>query len=237
MIGPGRIKGTDRNAWAVVHAIDLLDAEAVHQPVLDHRGRARAALFRRLEDHDRLAGKIARLGEIARGAEQHRGVTVVAAGMHLAGGLRSIGQIGGFRDRQRVHVGAQADHVDPAAPALLPALDDADHTGLAEAGRDLITAEFPQTIRDECCGAVHIIKQFRMRMDVPAPSLNFRLQVGDTVHDGHGNLGCSFSRLRPVLARKICSTYRSKDREGWACGGPSRLTKTVAKARRRQGSA
>ena len=74
----------DGNAGAVVHAVDLLDAETVHQAVLDHRRRTRAALFRRLEDHDRGAGEVAGLGEIARGAEQHRGVAVMAAGVHLA---------------------------------------------------------------------------------------------------------------------------------------------------------
>src|ERR1700730_13423222 len=66
----------DRNTWAVMHAIDLIDRKTVHQPVLDHRGSSRAALFRRLEDHDRIAGEIPRLGEIAGGTEQHRGVAV-----------------------------------------------------------------------------------------------------------------------------------------------------------------
>ena len=68
-----------------MHAVDLLDAEALHQAVLDHRLAAAAAFLGRLEDDDRGAVEIARLGEVARGAEQHRGVAVMAAGVHLAG--------------------------------------------------------------------------------------------------------------------------------------------------------
>ena len=104
----------DRNARAVMHAVDLLDAETVHQAVLDHRSRARAALFGRLEDHDRIAGEIPGLGEIARGTQKHRGVAVMAAGVHQALRLGSIRQIGRLLDRQRVHVGAQPDHLDVA---------------------------------------------------------------------------------------------------------------------------
>ena len=102
-----------------MHAVDLLDAETVHQPVLDHRGGARAALFGRLEDHDRIAGEIPGLGEIARRAEQHRGVAVMAAGVHLAGRLGGVRQIGLLLDRQRVHVGAQPDHLDVALAGRL----------------------------------------------------------------------------------------------------------------------
>ena len=91
--------------------------EPLHQAVLDHRLAAGAALLRRLEDHDRGAGEIAGLGEIARGAEQHRGMAVMAAGMHLAGHGRLVGHVGRLLDRQRVHVGAQPDHlVAGAAP-------------------------------------------------------------------------------------------------------------------------
>ncbi len=90
-----------------MHAVDLIDGEAVHQAVLDHRGGTGAALFRRLEDHHGVAGEIAGLGKITRSPKQHRGVAVMAAGMHLARRLRCVGQIGCFLDRQRIHVGAQ----------------------------------------------------------------------------------------------------------------------------------
>ena len=101
----------DRQAGIIVHAVDFLDAEALHQAVLDHRLAAAAALLGRLEDHDRGAGEVARLGEVVRGAEQHRGVAVMAAGVHLAGHRRFVGHVVGLLDRQRVHVGAQPDHL------------------------------------------------------------------------------------------------------------------------------
>jgi hypothetical protein len=59
------------------------------------------------------AGEIARLGQIFGGAEQHRRMAVVAAGVHPAGMPRRIGKPGFFLDRQRIHVGAQRDR--PAA--------------------------------------------------------------------------------------------------------------------------
>ena len=182
--GPDR-ELTDRNARAVVHAVDLLDAKTVHQPVLDHRRRACPALFGRLEDHDRVAGKVAGLGEITGRAEQHRSMPVMTAGVHLAGRLGGVGQIGLFLDRQRIHVGAQADHLDVAVAGGFFALDDADDTGLAEARCDLIAAEFPQPVSHECRSAVNVVQKFGMLMDIPAPGLNVGLQIGDAVDDGH----------------------------------------------------
>ena len=205
-----------------MHAVDLLDAEAVHQAVLDHRGSAGAALFRRLEDHDRVAGEIPGLGEIARRAQQHRGVAVMAAGVHQARGLGGVRQVGLLLDRQRVHVGAQPDHLDVALAGRLAALDDADHAGAAEAGRDLVAAEFPQPVRHECRGAVHVVEQFGMFMDIAAPGLDIGLQIGDAVDDGHGK-----SRFRVViwlcLACEPTARMPQIDRQrvmAGACPGP-----------------
>ena len=169
----------------VMHAVDLLDAETVHQPVLDHRGGTRAALFGRLEDHDRVAGEIPGFGEITGRTQQHRGMAVMAAGVHQARRLGGIRQVGFLLDRQRVHVGAQPDHLDVALAGRLLALDDADDAGLAEPGGDLVAAELPQAIRHECCSAVHFIQQFGIFMDIAAPGLNIGLQIGDAVDDGH----------------------------------------------------
>jgi hypothetical protein len=90
-----------------VHAIDFLNAEPLDQSVLDHGERAGGALLRRLENDDRGAGKVTRLGEISGGAQQHRGVPVMAAGMHLAGNGRLVRQARFLLERQRVHVSAQ----------------------------------------------------------------------------------------------------------------------------------
>ena len=99
----------ERQAGHVVQAIDLLDAEALHHAVLHHRLAAGAALLRRLEDDDRRAVEAARLGEVFCRAEQHRGVAVMAAGVHLARRLRRPGLAALLVDRQRIHVGAQPD--------------------------------------------------------------------------------------------------------------------------------
>ena len=105
----------DRHARKIVHAVDFLDAETVDQAVPHHAAPAGAALLGRLEDHHGGAGEIAGFGEIFGGAEQHGGVAVMAAGVHLARHCRFVGQAGFLLDRQRVHVGAQPDHLAAAA--------------------------------------------------------------------------------------------------------------------------
>ena len=114
-----------------MHAVDLVDGEAVHQPVLDHRGCSRAALLRGLKDHDRVAREIARLRQITGGAEQHRGMPVMAAGVHQALCLGGVSEVGRLLDRQRIHVGAKPDHPDIGLARGLAALDDADDAGAA----------------------------------------------------------------------------------------------------------
>ena len=94
---------------------------------------AAAAFLGRLEDEVGGAVEVARLGEVARRAEQHGGVAVVAAGVHAAGVRRACAEAAGLVHRQAVHVGAQAD---AAAAGGLSALDDADHAGLREAAMD-----------------------------------------------------------------------------------------------------
>ena len=121
-----------------MHAVDLLDAEPVHQSVVDHRHRARAALFGRLEDDDGVAGEIAGLGQAPRRAEQHRGMPIVTAGVHFARDPGAIGEVGRLLDRQRVHVGAESDR---ARASALGAANDADHASAADGGLDLVAAE------------------------------------------------------------------------------------------------
>ncbi len=119
----------------------------------------------------------------------------MAAGVHQARILGGIRKVGRFLDRQRIHVGPQADHLDVALAGRLLALDDADNTGLAESRGDLVAAELPQPIRDECCGAVHFIQQFGIFMDIAAPGLDIGLQIGDAVNDGHRVLGLRVGML------------------------------------------
>src|SRR3954466_1925472 len=92
-------KEPDRDARHVVHAIDLLDAEALHEAVLDHCVTASAALLGRLEDQHRRAVEVARLSEVLSGPEQHGGVAVMTTGMHPAGDFGLVRHVRGFCDR------------------------------------------------------------------------------------------------------------------------------------------
>ena len=183
--GPDRERA-DRNSRTIMHAVDLIDGEAVKQPVLDHRCGAKAALFGGLKDDNRLAGEIPGLREVTGRSQQHRGVPVMTTRMHLARRLGSVRQFGRLLDRQRVHVGAKPDHPDIALAGRLAALDDADDAGTAEAGGHFVATELPKPLRHERRGAVNVVPQFRMFMNIPAPGLNIGLKIGDAIDDGHG---------------------------------------------------
>ena len=165
-----------------MHAEHLFDGEALHHAFLDHLVAAAAAFFGRLEDHGDRAGEIARLGEIFRRAEQHGGVAVMAAGMHVARRVGSVGLAGRLGDRQRVHVGAQAD----GRPVAVPAADHADDAGAADAGHDLVAAEFPQLLVDEAGGLEHVEIELRdCDADVASPAGDLVLHFGGAVENGH----------------------------------------------------
>ena len=173
----------ERQARHVVHAVDLLDAEAVHHPVLDHGAAAGAALLRRLEDEHRRAGEAARLGQVARRAEQHGGVPVMAAGMHLAGRLRGPGLAALLVDRQRVHVGAQADDA-PASRSPAP------FSTPTTPVRPMPSTTSSQPKRAQLRRhvgrrAVHVVEQLRMAVEVAPPGGDLVVQVGEAVDDRH----------------------------------------------------
>ena len=165
-----------------MQGVDFLDGEVVHQPVVDHRLGAAAAFFGRLEDDDRRAGEVAGGGEIARRAEQDRGMAVVAAGVHAAGNGRAIGQVGRLLDRQRVHVGAQADR---ASACALAALDDADDSAATDAGANFVAAEFAQPLGDEGRGLIEVVEKLGMGVEMAAPALRVGNELGDGGVYGH----------------------------------------------------
>jgi hypothetical protein len=189
-------EGADRQAGRVVHPVDFLDPEPLHQAVPHHLAAAAAPLLRRLENHHRRAGEIAGLGEIFGRAEQHGRVPVMAAGVHLAGRRGAVRQVGLLGDRQRVHVGAQSDHPS-ARPRLFAPADHADHAGAADAGHHVIAAERLQFLGDQARGAMHIELQFRVRVQVAPPSGDFLVHAGNAVGDGHR---WAPSAGRPVLS-------------------------------------
>ena len=161
----------------------------------------RAALFGRLEDDDRRAGEVAGGGEIARRAEQDRGVAVVAAGMHAAGNGRAIGQVGRLLDRQRVHVGAQADR---ASACALAALDDADDAALADAGANLVAAEFAQPLGDEGRGLVDVVEKLGMGVEMAAPALGVGNELGDGGVYGHERRAPERESMKMAVAPRRC---------------------------------
>ena len=129
-----------------MHAVDFLDGELVHEPVIDHRHRAGAALFGGLKDDDGVAGEVACLRKALGRAEQHGGVPVVAASVHLAGDFGAVGEVGLLFDRKRVHVGAEPDRA--RARSFGPA-NDADHAGAADGGLDFVAAEGAKPVGDK----------------------------------------------------------------------------------------
>jgi hypothetical protein len=177
-----------RQAWLVVHPEHLSDAEFFHHAVVDHGQRTGPALFGRLEDHCDRAFEIAGFGQILGGAEQHGRVSVMAARMRLAGGLRSPGLARGFQDRQRVHIGAEPDH----RPLPLITLDDADHAGAADAGLHDIAAKGSELVGDEGGRVVDVVEQLRVLVKMAPPLRNLILHFGDAIDDRHDVTSLSF---------------------------------------------
>jgi hypothetical protein len=153
----------DRELRPVVHAEDRVARESLEQPVVDHRLRAAEPLLGRLEHEVDGAVEVARGGQHLGSAQQHRGVTIVAARMHASGVAGAMLEGVGLLDRQRVHVGAQADRAGRTAVA-----QHADHPGAADAAMHL-DAEGLEALRDQPGRAALGEAELRMGVDVAAP--------------------------------------------------------------------
>ncbi len=163
-----------------MHAVDRLDREFLEQPLLDHDAAAALVLLGGLEDEVHGAVEIARLGEILGRAEQHRGVAVVAAGVHAAGVLRAMAKTVLLVDVQRVEVGAQADRALARAGG-----ERADHAGAGEPARHR-DAELGQLLGDHVGGAVLLERGLGMGVDVAAPRRHLIVIAGNAIDDRHG---------------------------------------------------
>ena len=118
-----------------MHSENGVDPKLVEQAVLHHGVTAAffvSGFLCRLEDEVNGAIEIAMFGEVARRAEQHRGMPVMPAGVHLPIDLRAIFKGVLFLDEQRVHISAQTDGGLTRAP-----LERADDAGPAESAMDL----------------------------------------------------------------------------------------------------
>ncbi len=96
----------DGKTRQIVLAVDRVDGEALEQPLFDHFAPAALALLGGLENEGDRAGEIAMLGEIARLAEQHRGMAVVPASVHLPWNRRPVRAAGNLLDIDRIEIGA-----------------------------------------------------------------------------------------------------------------------------------
>ena len=140
--------------------------DAVQRAVLDHARRAADAVvvapfLGGLEEQAHLAREAA-LAEQRGHAQQHSRVAVVAAGVHLARRLRGVGDGVLLQDRQRVHVGAHADHRAIAVAQV------GHHARLAHAAAGLDT-QLGQRIRYQSGRTMDVEAQLRPLVDRPPP--------------------------------------------------------------------
>lgn len=105
----------ERHPRHVVHGEDGIAGEAFEQPLFHHARAAVQHLFRRLENQVQRAVEVARLRQVTRGAEQHGGMAIMAAGVHAVGHAAAPGFAVVFLDRQGVHIGAQSEAFNAVA--------------------------------------------------------------------------------------------------------------------------
>jgi len=76
----------------IVQAEYGIAGKLLEQAIVDHALCARPSFFGRLKNKVHGAVKLPRFGQIARGSEQHGGVTIMTAGVHFAVMLRGMGE-------------------------------------------------------------------------------------------------------------------------------------------------
>ena len=168
-----------------MHAIDLIHREQLEETVLDHLLAAALTFFGRLENQLYGAGEITGFGKVFGRAEQHRGVAVMAAGMHFSVILGAMLGRAFFLDRQRIHVGAQADGRTVAAIAL----DACHHTRTAEPPV-YFKPHLRQPFRHEIRGFELLETKLRIGVDMAPPAGQFGVKIGDTIDDRHEVAPC-----------------------------------------------
>ena len=74
-----------------------------------------------------------------------------------------------------------------ATGIVAAAADHPDHAGAPDPCRNLVAAEFPQTLGDDPGGAVHVVQKLGMFVEIMAPGGDFIGERGDTIDNGHGD--------------------------------------------------
>ena len=156
------------------------------------------------------AGEIARLREITRGTQQHGGVPVMAAAMHLALVPGAVAEGVGFLHVQRVHVRAQADG---AAVVGLCSLQCPYHAGAGQPAMHVVS-ELGELAGNEIGGAELLERRLGMGVQVAAPGRHLVVKIRDPIDDGHDALRAPWLqrsqliRARPLRDRPSASTSR-----------------------------
>ena len=172
-------------AGHIVQTVDFIDVIALHHALIDHDLAAAPALFGGLKKQHGSAIEIARFHQIFRRAEQHGCMPVMAASVHRPRMGGFIINVRNFMDRQRIHVGAQAND---AAGCVGLAFDHRDHTGLCNAGFKRIHANLAQALLNEGRRLGQVEIQFWNGVQMSAPSRDFAMQIGKSVVNRHGFL-------------------------------------------------
>ncbi len=167
-------------ARPVVHAKHRLHREFVKQTVLDHLARAAATFFSGLKDEVHGAIKISVFRQVLGCRQQHGGVAVMAAGVHLAGMLAGVAESVELLHRQRIHVGAQANGTRRGT-----ALDDAHNTRGAHAAVQR-NAPPGQLAGHQVSGAGLFKTQLGVGVNVAAKAGNTGCLGHDGINNFHG---------------------------------------------------
>ena len=169
----------DRYGEIVMGAEDHVARKPVEQALLDHDAAAARPFLRRLEDEVDGAVEILGLREIACGAKEHRRMPVMPASVHLAGIDGLVGEVGLLLDRQRVHVGADADRARAGAAA-----QGADDARMRDPARDL-DAPGGELLSHDVAGAVLLEAELRMGVDIAPPFREVVAERGDAIVNRH----------------------------------------------------
>ena len=192
IIGPARTRElADLHPRPVVHSEHRVAGSLVEQAVVDHALCPGTPLLGGLEDEVHGAVEIAMLGQVLRGREQHRRVSVMAARVHAPVVARAVRELVVFLHRQRVDVGAQPDRAlespfltTPTTPVRpRPRITGMPHCSSLAATRSAVR--------------VSSKSKFGVGVDVAADVANFVLELDDVVDQVHGLV---LQRRVPVTA-------------------------------------
>src|SRR6185437_4213880 len=179
----------------VVQGIDLRTGKPLEETILDHRPGAGQPLLRRLKEQMHAAVEPPRLREVTRRAKQHRRMPVMSAAVGNTGVDAGVWGPGGFLDRQRIHVGAQADR-----PVGVSRRDHSDDAGPADAFVN-VDAPVPHRLRHHGCGAFLFVRQLRMAMQVAAYRAHLPRQLVDAGEEGGRRSWRGFAGAHGVARR------------------------------------